>query len=97
MKRGSTKDELDLAAQEFKTTFKAFEKAAKNLIAILDNMNQKRYQEIKALWGKSKDIRFLSPDNGYQWPIWRNVFRHTMHGGEGEKERVKISIHHQAV
>ena len=56
MKRGPTEDELDLAAHKFKTTFKAFEKAAKNLIAILEDMNKKRYQELKAFSGDSQRI-----------------------------------------
>ncbi len=51
-----TEDELDLAAEEFEETYKAFEKAAKKLMAIMDSMNKKRYQELKALSGNSKQI-----------------------------------------
>jgi len=56
MNRGPTEDELDLAAEELKKTFKAFEKAAKKLISILEDMNQKRYQELKALSGDNQKI-----------------------------------------
>jgi len=49
-------DELDLAAEEFEETYKAFEKAAKRLMAIMDSMNKKRNQESKALSGDSKQI-----------------------------------------
>ena len=51
-----TEDELDLAAEKFKKTFKALEKAAEKLISILENMNKKRYQELKALSGKNQKI-----------------------------------------
>jgi len=47
-------DELDLAAEEFEETYKAFEKAAKNLMAIMDSMNKKRQQELKSLFGDSQ-------------------------------------------
>jgi len=49
-------DELDLAAEEFEETYKAFEKAAKKLMAIMDSMNKKRNQELEALSGNSKQI-----------------------------------------
>ena len=42
MKR--TEDEFGLAVQEFEKTLKAFEKASKNLMAIMDSMNRKRYK-----------------------------------------------------
>ena len=48
------KDELDLAAEEFEETYKAFEKAAKKLMAIMDSMNKKRQQELKSLFGDSQ-------------------------------------------
>ena len=51
-----TEDELDLAAEEFEETYKAFEKAAKKLMAIMDSMNKKRNQELEALSGNSKQI-----------------------------------------
>ena len=51
-----TKDELDLAAEEFEETYKAFEKAAKKLMAIMDSINRKRYQELKTLSGDSQQI-----------------------------------------
>ncbi len=47
-------DELDLAAEEFEETYKAFEKAAKKLMAIMDSMNKKRQQELEALSGDSQ-------------------------------------------
>ena len=49
-------DELDLAVQGFEKALKAFEKAAKNLMAIMDSMNRKRNQELEALSGNSKQI-----------------------------------------
>ena len=51
-----TEDELDLAAEEFEKTLKAFEKAAKKLMSIMDSMNEKRHQELEALSGDSKQI-----------------------------------------
>ena len=51
-----TEEELDLAVEEFSKTFKAFEKAAKKLMAIMDSMNEKRHQESKALTGESQRI-----------------------------------------
>ena len=51
-----TEDELDLAAEEFEETYKAFEKAAKKLMAIMDSMNKKRNQELEALSGDSQQI-----------------------------------------
>ena len=51
-----TEDELDLAAEEFEETYKAFEKAAKRLMAIMDSMNKKRNQELESLSGNSKQI-----------------------------------------
>ena len=35
-------DELDLAVDEFEKTLKAFEKAAKKLMAIMESMNRKK-------------------------------------------------------
>ena len=49
-------DEFGLAVQEFEKTLKAFEKAAKNLMAIMDSMNRKMYQDLEALSGNSKQI-----------------------------------------
>jgi len=51
-----TEEELDLAVEEFTKTYKAFEKAAKKLMAIMDSMNKKRNQELEALSGNSKQI-----------------------------------------
>ena len=50
----TTEEELDLAAEEFEETYKAFEKAAKNLMAIMDSMNKKRNQELGSLSGDSQ-------------------------------------------
>jgi predicted patatin/cPLA2 family phospholipase len=50
-------NELDLAVSEFKKTSKAFEKAAKNIIAILDRMNKHKYQKSKEISGESKQIQ----------------------------------------
>ncbi len=41
-------DELDLAAEEFEETYKAFEKAAKNLMAIMDSIDKQSHQELRA-------------------------------------------------
>ena len=49
-----TEDEFGLAVQGFEKTLKAFEKAAKNLMAIMDSMNKKRNQELESLSGNSK-------------------------------------------
>ena len=54
MNMKSTEDELDLAAEEFEETYKAFEKAAKRLMAIMESMNRKRNQELESLSGNSK-------------------------------------------
>ena len=51
-----TKDEFGLAVQGFEKTLKAFEKAAKNLMAIMDSMNRKRNQELEAVSGDSQQI-----------------------------------------
>jgi len=51
-----TDDELDLAAEELTKTYKAFEKAAKKLIAIMKKINKKRNQELKGLSGDSRQI-----------------------------------------
>jgi hypothetical protein len=50
-------NELDLAVSEFKKTSKAFEKAAKNIIAILDKMNKHKYHKSKETSGESKQIQ----------------------------------------
>jgi len=52
----TTEEELDLAVHEFEKTLKAFEKAAKKLMSIMDSMNEKRHQELKALTGESQRI-----------------------------------------
>jgi hypothetical protein len=51
-----SEDELDLAAEEFTKTYKAFEKAAKRLMAIMESMNRRGNQELEALSGNSKQI-----------------------------------------
>jgi len=49
-----TEEELDLAVEEFTKTYKAFEKAAKKFMAIMDSMHKKRNQELETLSGNSK-------------------------------------------
>ena len=49
MNKNSTEDELDIAVERFLNTYKDFQKAAKKLMSIMDSMNKKRYQELKAL------------------------------------------------
>lgn len=51
-----TKDELDIAVEEFEKTFKAFEKAAKNLMTIMDSKNKKKYEELNALSPEAQKI-----------------------------------------
>ncbi len=71
------KDELDLAVEEFEKTFKDFEKAAKNLISIMDSMNKKKYQELNALSPEAQKI--------YQFLI-----QMTDESGQIEEERFGI-------
>jgi len=52
-------DKLDLAAEEFEETYKAFEKAAKRLMAIMESMNRKSNQELESLSGNSKQTHDL--------------------------------------
>jgi len=52
----TTEEEFDLAVEEFVNTYKAFEKAAKKLMAIMDSMNKKRNQELESLSGNSKQM-----------------------------------------
>jgi len=54
MNKEPTEDELDLAVETFIDTYKDFEKAAKNLMAIMDSMNKQRHQELEALSGDSQ-------------------------------------------
>lgn len=51
-----TEDEFGLAVQEFERTLKALEKAAKNLMALMDSIDKQRHQELRALSGKSQQI-----------------------------------------
>jgi len=44
-----TEEEFHIAVERFLKSYKDFEKAAKKLVAIMDSMNKKRYQELKAL------------------------------------------------
>ena len=56
MNKNSTEEEFDIAVERFLNTYKDFERAAKKLTAIMDSMNRKRYQELKALSGESQRI-----------------------------------------
>ena len=56
MNKNSTEEEFDISVERFLNTYKDFEKAAKKLVAIMDSMNKKRYQELKALSGESQRI-----------------------------------------
>ena len=44
-----TEEEFGIAVVSFIDTYEDFRKAAKKLVAIMDSMNTKRYQELKAL------------------------------------------------
>jgi hypothetical protein len=55
-----TEYELNLAVERFIDTYKGLRKAAKELIAMMEIMNKKRHQELKALSGNSqKTYEFL--------------------------------------
>jgi hypothetical protein len=56
MNKNSTEEEFDIEVERFLNTYKDFERAAKKLTAIMDSMNKKRYQELKALSGESQRI-----------------------------------------
>jgi len=56
MNKNSTEEEFDIAVERFLNTYKDFERAAKKLTAIMDSMNKKRYQELKAFSGESQRI-----------------------------------------
>jgi len=66
----ATEDELDLAVEEFVKIFKAFEKAARKLMAIMDSMNKQKCQELKDLLGDSQQTYEFSiqmmDENGHQ-------------------------------
>jgi len=68
MNKNSAEEEFHIAVEKFLNTYNDFEKAANKLMAIMDNMNKKRYQELKALSGESQRIyQFLiqmMDDNG---------------------------------
>ena len=51
-----TEEEFDISVERFLNTYKDFEKAAKKLVAIMDRMNRKRYQEPKALTRDNQQI-----------------------------------------
>ena len=75
MNIGPTEDEFDLAAEGFKKTFKAFEKAAKKLISILEVMNKKKYRELKALSGDNQKIHdFLVQTMDYSGQLGEKCF-----------------------
>jgi hypothetical protein len=67
-RRETTEDELDLAAAEFMKTFNAFKGAAKKLMAIIESMREKNYQELKDFSDESERMyEFLiqvKDDNG---------------------------------
>ena len=51
-----SEDELDLATNEFTKTYKAFEKAAKNLMAIMDSMIKESDQGIHSFFEGQQQI-----------------------------------------
>ena len=55
MNKEPTEEELDLAVEEFMKTYKSFEKAARRLMAIMEDMNKKRQLEIEALSRESQE------------------------------------------
>lgn len=56
MNKNSAEEEFDIAVERSLNTYKDFERAAKKLTAIMDSMNKKRYQELKALSRESQRI-----------------------------------------
>lgn len=52
-------DELDIAAAEFITAFNDFKKAAKNLMAIMDSIREKNFQELRGLPGEAQQSHEL--------------------------------------
>ena len=51
-----SENELDLATHEFISTFKAFEKAAKNLMAIMDSMIEESDKGLQSLLEDQQQI-----------------------------------------
>jgi len=64
-----SEDELDLATHEFVKTYKEFEKAAKNLMAIMDSMIQASDREIHNFFEDQQQIHEfiiqMMDDTGY--------------------------------
>jgi len=82
-----TKDELDLAVEEFEKTFKAFEKAAKNLMTIMDSKNKKKYEELNALSPEAQKIyQFLIQTTDDSGQIGEKSFGIRCVANEEEKE-----------
>ncbi len=48
--------DLELAVSEFKRSARDFEKAAKKLMAIMDRMKKRNYEEIKEISGETQRI-----------------------------------------
>ena len=61
-------DELDTASAEFINTFNGFKKAAKKLMAVMDSIREKNFQELRGLPGGTQQTHdFLiqmMDDNG---------------------------------
>ena len=61
-------DELDTATAEFINTFNGFKKAAKKLMAVMDSIREKNFQELRGLPGETQQTHdFLiqmMDDNG---------------------------------
>ena len=61
-------DELDTATAEFINTFNGFKKAAKKLMAVMDSIREKDFQELRGLPGETQQTHdFLiqmMDDNG---------------------------------
>ena len=52
-------DELDTATAEFINTFNGFKKAAKKLMAVMDSIREKDFQELRGLPGEAQQSHEL--------------------------------------
>lgn len=81
-------DELDIAAAEFINTFNDFKEAAKKLMAVMDRIREKNFQELRGLPGKTQQTHdFLiqmMDDNGQ---IGEKCFGIRCVAGEEKKQK----------
>jgi len=51
-----TEEEFEIAVERFLNTYKDFRKVAKKLMAFMEDMNRKMYQELKEISGDNQQI-----------------------------------------